>query len=246
MKNLKTSFGKLKVSEAQKTKMVQDLFSDVTTRYDLMNNLMSFGAHHLWKKELIQQMNIQSMDYIIDVGSGTGDITNNIKKKYPKTTIASVDLNLNMLKQGKQKIKYKSINQFLINCNAEQLPFNNNTFDKYIISFCLRNITHIENALTEALRVLKPGGVFYCLEFSSPTSSFVNDVYNFYKSKIIPIIGENIAKNKKAYRYLEESIGLFPNQKILLSEINKIGFENTSIINIFNGVVAIHKGFKIL
>ena len=107
-------------------------------------------------------------------------------------------------------------------------------------------ITRIENALTEALRVLKPGGVFNCLEFSSPTSSFVNDVYNFYKSKIIPIIGENIAKNKKAYRYLEESIGLFPNQKILLSEINKIGFENTSIINIFNGVVAIHKGFKIL
>ena len=106
-------------------------------------------------------------------------------------------------------------------------------------------ISKIENALTEALRVLKPGGVFYCLEFSSPTSSFVNDVYNFYKSKIIPIIGENIAKNKKAYRYLEESIGLFPNQKILLDKINNVGFEKTSYINLFDGIVSIHMDFKI-
>ena len=246
MKNLKTSFGKLKVSQSQKTKMVQDVFSDVAKKYDLMNNLMSFGTHHLWKKKLIQLMNIQSNDLIVDVGAGTGDIANLIQKNYSTTSIISIDLNFNMLKRGKEKVKNKSNQTFWVNCNAEHLPFQNNTFDKYIISFCLRNITQIDNVLYEAIRVLKPGGSFYCLEFSTPISPFINGVYNFYKSKIIPLIGERITKNKKAYKYLEESISQFPNQDILLSKLNKIGFENTSVINLFNGIVSIHKGFKIL
>ena len=246
MKNLKTSFGKLKVSQSQKTKMVQDLFSNITTKYDLMNNLMSLGSHHLWKKKLVQLMNIQSKDLIVEVGSGTGDIANLIHKNYSKTSIISVDLNFNMLKHGKQKIKNKSNTISWVNCNAENLPFKKNTFDKYIISFCLRNITLIDNALNEAIRVLKPGGSFYCLEFSTPKSSFVNAIYSFYKSEIIPLIGERIAKNKKAYKYLEESISQFPNQNVLLSKLNEIGFKNTSVINLFNGIVSIHKGFKIL
>ena len=147
---------------------------------------------------------------------------------------------------GKEKIKNKSNKISWINCNAENLPFKKNTFDKYIISFCLSNITLIDNALNEAIRVLKPGGSFYCLEFSTPKSSFVNTIYNFYKSEIIPLIGERITKNKKAYKYLEESISEFPNQNILLSKLNEIGFKNTSVINLFNGIVSIHKGFKIL
>ena len=246
MKNLKTSFGKLKVSQSQKTKMVQDLFSTITTKYDLMNNLMSLGSHHLWKKKLIQLMNIQSKDLIVEVGSGTGDIANLIHKNYSKTSIISVDLNFNMLMHGKEKVKNNSNKISWVNCNAENLPFKKNTFDKYIISFCLRNITIIDHALNEAIRVLKPGGSFYCLEFSTPKSSFVNTVYNFYKSEIIPLIGERIAKNKKAYKYLEESISQFPNQTVLLSKLNEKGFKNTSVINLFNGIVSIHKGFKIL
>ena len=246
MKNLKTSFGKLKVSQSQKTKMVQDIFSDVTTKYDLMNNLMSFGAHRLWKKKLIQVINIQSNEHVIDVGAGTGDITELIHKNYSKASITSIDLNFNMLKHGKEKIGNKSNQISWINCNAENLPFKNNTFDKYIISFCLRNVTLIDKALYEAIRVLKPGGSFYCLEFSTPTSPAINGIYNFYKSKIIPFIGEQVANNKKAYKYLDESISQFPNQGILLSKLNKIGFENTSVINLFNGIVSIHKGFKIL
>ena len=246
MKNLKTSFGKLKVSQSQKTKMVQNLFSNITTKYDLMNNLMSLGFHHLWKKKLVQLMNIQSKDLIVEVGSGTGDIANLIHKNNSKTSIISVDLNFDMLMHGKKKVKKKSNKISWVNCNAENLPFKKNTFDKYIISFCLRNITLIDHALNEAIRVLKPGGSFYCLEFSTPKSSFVNDVYNFYKSEIIPLIGERIAKNKKAYRYLEESISEFPNQNVLLSKLNEIGFRNTSVINLFNGIVSIHKGFKIL
>ena len=245
MENLKTSFGKSKILQSQKTKMVQDVFTEVTEKYDLMNNLMSLGAHRIWKKKLIQLMNIQSNDYIIDVGSGTGDITNLIHKNHSAASIISIDLNFNMLKYGKEKENYISNNIFWINCNAENLPFNNNTFDKYIISFCLRNITLIDNALQEARRVLKPGGSFYCLEFSIPVSPFINRIYNFYKSKIIPLIGEHVANNKNAYKYLEESISQFPNQNILLSKINQTGFKNTSVINFFNGIVSIHKGFKI-
>ena len=191
-------------------------------------------------------MNIQSKDLIVEVGSGTGDIANLIHKNYSKTSIISVDLNFNMLKHGKQKIINKSNTISWVNCNAENLPFKKNTFDKYIISFCLRNITLIDNALNEAIRVLKPGGSFYCLEFSTPKSSFVNAIYSFYKSEIIPLIGERITKNKKAYKYLEESISQFPNQNVLLSKLNEKGFKNTSVINLFNGIVSIHKGFKVL
>ena len=246
MENLKTSFGKSKVNQSQKTKIVQNLFTEITKKYDLMNNLMSFGAHRLWKKKFIQIMNIQSNDLIIDVGSGTGDIANLIQKNYLKTSIISVDLNYKMLKHGKDKIKYKPRKISWVNCNAEKLPFKDNTFDKYIISFCLRNITFIDIALSEAIRVLKPGGIFYCLEFSKPVSPFINRIYNLYKSKIIPLIGKTVAKNKNAYKYLDESIDQFPNQEILLSKLNHIGFENISVINFFNGIVSIHKGFKIL
>ena len=129
-------------------------------------------------------MNIQSNDIIVEVGTGTGDIVNIIHKTYATTSIVSVDLNLAMLKYGKEKLKIKSNKVSWVNCNAENLSFNNNTFDKYIISFCLRNITLIDNALKEAIRVLKPGGSFYCLEFGTPTSPFINGIYNYYKSKL--------------------------------------------------------------
>ena len=124
MENLKTSFGKSKVSQSQKTKMVQDVFSDITKQYDLMNNLMSFGTHRLWKKKLVQQLNIQPDELIIDVGAGTGDIANLIHNNYSTASIISIDLNLNMLKYGKEKIKHKSNKISWVNCNAENLPFN--------------------------------------------------------------------------------------------------------------------------
>ena len=244
MKNLKNSFGKLKVTESQKTKMVQKVFTEVTENYDLMNQLMSFGSHQLWKKTLIQKMNIQKKDKIIDVGSGTGDITNLIKKNFPFVSIVSTDLNFEMINHGKNKIK-NSEKIYWVNSNAEYLPFKNDIFDKYVISFCLRNITYIEKALHESFRVLKPGGIFYCLEFSAPTSSVINKIYSKYKNKIVPFIGEKVANNKNAYKYLEESISQFPNQKILLDKINNAGFEKTSYINLFDGIVSIHIGFKI-
>ena len=244
MDNLKTSFGKQKVNQNQKTKMVQTVFSEVSKKYDLMNDLMSFGTHRLWKKNLIEIMNIQNSDKIIDVGSGTGDLVKIIQRKTPRVSITSIDLNFEMLKYGKNNFtNNKNINW--INCNAEELPFQDDLFDKYIISFCLRNITYIDKALSEAMRILKPGGTFFCLEFSTPQSPLVNRIYKFYKKNIIPLIGEKIADNKKAYRYLEQSISQFPQQDVLLTNLKKIGYINASYTNLFDGIVCIHKATKI-
>ena len=243
MDNLKTSFGKRKVSSKLKTKLVQDIFTNVANKYDLMNDLMSLGTHRLWKKELIEFMNIQKNDIIIDVGSGTGDLINLILKKNLKNYIYSVDLNDEMLKYGKEKFKNKKVK--FINNNAEKLNFENDFFDKYIISFCLRNVTNIINALEEAYRVLKPGGIFYCLEFSTPDTNLIDKIYRNYKRNIIPFIGLKITKNQKAYKYLDESIDIFPNQEKLFHIMNNVGFKNTNYFNLFNGIVAIHSGFKI-
>ena len=244
MDNIKTNFGKIKVNKEEKTKLVQNLFSDVSEKYDLMNDIMSFGAHRLWKRNLVQMMNIQPNDEIIDVGSGTGDLLKLILEKKLNTIIYSVDLNKEMLKKSKNKFKNNRVK--FINANAEKLPLKNNKVDKYVISFCLRNITFIDEALNEALRVLKPGGIFYCLEFSTPSSNIIKSIYSKYKNKLIPIMGEKFANNKQAYKYLEESISQFPNQEILLEKIKNIGFENVTFTNLFNGIVSIHKGYKIL
>ena len=243
MDNLKTNFGKRKVSSKLKTKLVQDIFTEVAKNYDLMNDLMSFGSHRLWKRELVDLINIQKNDIIIDVGSGTGDLVNLLLKKKKENFIYSVDLNSEMLNYG--KIRYKNEKVKFIKANAEKLPFDNNSFDKYIISFCLRNVTNTQNALKESYRILKPGGIFYCLEFSSPETSLVNYLYRKYKKDIIPWIGSKVTNNKEAYRYLEESIDLFHNQKELIKVLKKTGFKKTNYQNIFNGIVAIHSAYKI-
>ena len=244
--NLKTDFGKRKIKAKNKTSLVQEIFTGVSKKYDLMNDLMSFGSHRLWKKKLIEMMNIQNNETIIDVGSGTGDLVKLILKENNNVSIYSVDLNIEMLNESKKNFNNQQTDKIqFIHANAETLPFENNFFDKYVISFCLRNITYIEKALYESFRILKPGGIFYCLEFSAPTSSVVNKIYSKYKNIIVPFIGEKVANNKNAYKYLEESISQFPNQKILLDKINNVGFEKTSYINLFDGIVSIHIGFKI-
>ena len=246
MNNLKTNFGKRKIKAEKKTPLVQKLFSEVSKKYNLMNDIMSFGTHRIWKKRLIEIMNINSNERIIDVGSGTGDLSKIILKENKNVSIYSVDLNLKMLNEAKKQFNDQQKKKIkFINANAENLPFENNFFDKYVISFCLRNITYIEKALHESFRVLKPGGIFYCLEFSAPTSGLVDIMYSKYKNKVVPFMGEKVANNKNAYKYLEESISQFPNQKILLGKINNVGFEKTSYINLFNGIVSIHIGFKI-
>jgi len=244
--NLKKKFGKRKIQEKNKTPLVQEVFTGVAKKYDLMNDLMSFGSHRLWKKIFIEMMNIQNNEVIIDVGSGTGDLDKLILNENNNVSIYSVDLNIEMLNKAKKSFNNEQTNKIqFIHANAEKLPFENNFFDKYVISFCLRNITYIEKALLEAFRVLKPGGIFFCLEFSMPTSNLINVLFSNYKNKIIPFLGQRITNNKNAYKYLEESISQFPHQDILLNKIKNSGFEKSNFINLFDGIVSIHKGFKI-
>ena len=243
MNKLNSNYGYTKVTAKEKTKLVQKIFSNVANKYDLMNDLMSFGFHRLWKKKFVEIIDPKKGESIIDVGSGTGDIAKHILKKNFEGKLHLIDLNKEMLEIGKKGIVNNNI--FFHQGNAEKLKFKDNSFDKYIISFCLRNVTDIEKSIKEALRILKPGGVYFCLEFSSPNSFFTSRVYNKYKSKVLPMIGKFIAKNKNAYKYLSESIDLFPDQEELKSTLKKIGFENVSYINLFDGIVSIHIGYKI-
>ena len=244
MSKLNSSFGYTKVNPKEKTKLVQNVFSEVAKNYDLMNDLMSFGSHRLWKKKFVEIINPKKDEVIIDVGSGTGDIAINILKTKFNGELHLLDLNPQMLNIGKSTIR-KNKNVYFHQGNAEDLKFKKNTFDKYTIAFCLRNITNIEKSIEEALRVLKPGGIYFCLEFSSPNSILTSQLYKKYRTRTLPWIGKLITRNKKAYKYLSESIDLFPNQEKLKYIIEKIGFSSVSYINLFDGVVAIHKGYKI-
>ncbi len=244
MSDLKFNFGYTKVKSTEKTKLVQKVFSDVAENYNIMNDLMSFGTHRYWKKKFVDTINPINNERIIDIGSGTGDIAKSILKREFKGTLHLLDLNKRMLKIGKKSLK-KNNGVFFHQGNAEKLKFQNNYFDKYIISFCLRNITNINKSFEEAYRVLKPGGSYFCLEFSKPKSDYVNKFYKTYKKNILPFLGEIVAKNKNAYSYLNESIDLFPDQKKLKFMMEKNGFINVTYINLFDGIVTIHKGYKV-
>jgi len=241
MNNL-SNFGYNKVTPKEKTKLVQKDFSDVSKNYDLMNDVMSFGAHRIWKKIFIDIVNPTNTDKIIDIGSGSGDLVLEIQKKCFDVRIDIVDLNQEMLNEGKKRIKKNKVNFY--QQNAEDLSFDDNIYDKYLISFCLRNITDINKSLREAYRILKPGAQYYCLEFSKPSSFFISKIYSSYKSKLIPFFGEIFSNNRDAYNYLNESIDMFPSQHELKKRIENAGFQSVKVINLFDGIVSIHTGFK--
>ncbi len=238
------NFGYTKVNSKQKTKLVQNVFSSVAANYDKMNDLMSLGMHRLWKKRFLEVADIKHNEIILDVGSGTGDIAFELMKKKLSTKLYLLDLNKEMLDEGMKRFKGQKNINFVLG-NAESLNFSENYFDKYLISFCLRNVTKYELSIKEAHRVLKPGGKYCCLEFSSPKSSLISYSYQLYKSKVLPFLGDIVAKDKEAYNYLSESIDLFPNQEELSKILISNGFYNVDSINLFNGIVAIHTGYKI-
>ena len=237
-----SNFGYSKVTPKEKTKLVQKVFSDVANNYDLMNDVMSFGAHRLWKKTFIDIVNPSSGDKIIDVGSGSGDLVLEMLKRDLNLKIDMVDLNKAMLLEGKKRIKNKNVKFY--QQNAENLKFQDNIYDKYLISFCLRNVTDIDQSFKEAFRILKPGGQYYCLEFSKPNSFVLANMYSYYKSNIIPTFGKIFSNNREAYNYLNESIDLFPKQDELKKRIEASGFKSVKYINLFDGIVSIHTGYK--
>jgi len=225
-------------------RLVSKVFRDVYEKYDLMNDLMSLGIHRLWKKKFIDTLNPQQNTKLLDAASGTGDIAKlYLKKTNYNGEVYCLDENKEMLNINKKKFKDFSNIKWFCN-NAEKLPFKDNYFDYYTISFGIRNIENINNCISEAFRVLKPGGRFLCLEFSKVKNDFLNKFYQTY-SKSIPIMGKLIVGKTEPYEYLVSSIENFYDQKELLEKIKKQGFINTSYRNLNAGVVAIHSGWKV-
>ena len=209
-----------------------------------MNNITSLGLHKLWKRNLISWLAPKKNKRLIDVASGTGDIAEIfLSKTHNQSNVVCVDTNLNMIKIAKNRLKRKNNISWAV-ANAEKLPFNSNSFDYYVISFGLRNINNKSMAISEAYRILKPGGRFMCLEFSKLKNELLNKFYKKY-SKLIPNFGKIIVGKSEPYKYLVKSIEDFLTQEELLKMIKKMNFENTSYRNLCGGIVAIHSGWKI-
>ncbi len=245
-------FGFKNVDTHDKLELVKGVFSRVAKSYDFMNDVMSFGMHRHWKNELIQMLRPRGGMHLLDMAGGTGDIALRFLKSTEsfaeKSKVTVCDYNQDMLDEGRRKALNKGIITGIdwVQIDAADLSkFSNDTFDAYTISFGLRNVTEIEKALTEAYRVLKPGGQFFCMEFSKVTSEPLEKLYNFYSFKMIPKMGEVIAKDKEAYDYLVESISRFPNQEVLAAMIKKAGFQSVTWCDLNKGIVAIHSAIKL-
>ena len=240
-------FGRKSVNPQEKTRMVLDVFDSVASRYDLMNDLMSFGIHRLWKDHLIRKIRPTPQLAYLDVAGGTGDIAFRIAKKAGKGAKITVsDINTSMLEVGKSRaIDQGFIGGFdWVEANAESLPFPDNSFDVYTISFGLRNVTHIDNALKEACRVLKPGGRFFCMEFSHLDNETMQKLYDTYSYNCIPLMGKYVTGDEDSYQYLVESIRAFPSQEDLSMRMLEAGFSRAMVEPLTFGVVAIHEGWK--
>jgi demethylmenaquinone methyltransferase/2-methoxy-6-polyprenyl-1,4-benzoquinol methylase len=249
MDDKKAFFGYKEVSASQKTSLVNKVFSSVSSKYDVMNDLMSGGLHRLWKEEFIKHIS-DFHGKFLDMASGTGDIAIKIYKKSNKlygkeADITACDASSEMLEIGRAKALDAGITSIKYEiCFAEKLPFEDNSFDYYIVAFGIRNFTDIKEALKEALRVLKPGGKFLCLEFSKVQNPVLSSIYNFYSMNMIPFIGKAVAKDEEAYRYLVESIRKFPDQIKFKNMIEEAGFTNIKYSSMTFGTVAIHVGYK--
>ena len=228
----------------KKKGLVQSVFNQVFDKYDLMNDFMSFGIHRLWKKNLINMMGPSKNKSLIDVACGTGDIG----RLYLNNTninnhITCIDPNKRMVAKGKEKLKnYKNVKWII--SNAEKLPIESNTFDFYTISFGLRNTKDLNRSLSEAFRVLKKGGRFFCLEFSKIQNKNLELIYKQY-SKLIPLIGKYVVGQREPYDYLVESINNFVTQEELLEYMKMNKFQKCNYRNLSNGIISIHSGWKV-
>ena len=242
-----THFGYQTIDAKAKESMVAGVFHSVAQQYDIMNDLMSFGIHRLWKRFTIDASGVRPGNKVLDLAGGTGDLTAKFSQLVGKEgKVVLADINSSMLNVGRDKLRDKGLVQNIeyVQANAEALPFEENTFDVVTIAFGLRNVTDKDKALRSIFSVLKPGGRLLVLEFSKPEHELLNKAYDFYSFNILPKMGELVAKDGDSYQYLAESIRMHPNQETLLSMMNDAGFEQTSYKNLTGGIVALHKGFK--
>ena len=238
MNKLDNTFGQQTVSPLERSKKIRRVFQLVAPRYDLMNDFMSFGTHRIWKSMFVNQVQFKTSDIIVDLAGGTGDIARKLQKKGAQVMV--VDASIEMIQQG-QKSNVAPVDNIV--AIGEKLPFADDSIDHLTISFGIRNMTRIDNALREIHRVLKPGGKYYCLEFSKPMMP-LRFFYNIYNRYIIPRLGAMVAGQPEAYQYLIESIQRFPDQLTMKKLIEDAGFKQVSYKNLFLGIACIHIGSK--
>ena len=240
----KVSFGYEDVPPDEKTRRVGEVFSQVASRYDLMNDFMSGGMHRLWKNLFVRRVRPRPGETILDMAGGTGDIAFRMARRGAQVIVA--DINDEMLAVGIDRAARQGIDGLIwAEENAEKLSFADRSFDAYTIAFGIRNVTDIQSALDEAHRVLRIGGRFFCLEFSTSTWPGFKQAYDLYSHQLVPKIGRIVANDEESYRYLVESIRRFPDMPTFAGMIEKAGFARVSVEPILGGAVAIHSGWKI-
>ena len=242
-----THFGYKTVAADEKEQLVASVFHSVAARYDLMNDLMSFGIHRLWKRFAIDCSGIRPGHKVLDLAGGTGDLTARFSRiTGEKGEVVLADINDSMLKVGRDKLRNLGLvdNIRYVQANAEALPFPDNHLDLITIGFGLRNVTDKQKALDSMFRVLKPGGRLLVLEFSKPTSELMSRLYDLYSFRILPRMGALVAQDSDSYRYLAESIRMHPDQDTLKGMMEQSGFEDVGYFNLTRGIVALHRGYK--
>ncbi|MFQ6371883.1 bifunctional demethylmenaquinone methyltransferase/2-methoxy-6-polyprenyl-1,4-benzoquinol methylase UbiE [Shewanella sp. YIC-542] len=242
-----THFGFKTVDADKKAEMVAGVFHSVATRYDIMNDVLSFGIHRIWKRFTIESAGARPGMKVLDLAGGTGDLTAKFSHLVGDSgEVILADINDSMLKVGRSKLRDKGVvgNVSYVQANAEALPFPDNTFDIITIAFGLRNVTDKDAALRSMQRVLKPGGKLLVLEFSKPQHAIMNKAYDLYSFKVLPMIGKMIAHDADSYEYLAESIRMHPDQETLKGMMENAGLEQVDYINMTDGIVALHRGYK--
>ena len=239
-----THFGFQSVPEAEKSRHVEKVFSSVASRYDVMNDLMSFGLHRLWKTFTIQISGVGPGDRVLDVAGGTADLSLAFSRRVGSAgQVWLTDINHAMLARGRDRLIDKGFSGPVAQCDAEKLPFPSNWFDCVTVAFGLRNMTHKDRALSEMMRVLRPGGRLLVLEFSKVWAPLA-PAYDFYSFKILPWMGQRVAKDADSYRYLAESIRMHPSQEELKQLMEQVGLKRVDYYNMTGGVACLHRGYK--
>lgn len=242
-----THFGFQDVPESEKAGRVQGVFSSVASKYDVMNDAMSFGIHRIWKDAMMDWLAPRAGQRLLDVAGGTGDVSFRFLKRAGRGHATVLDLTEPMLIEGRKRAEANAMSDSLdwVVGDAMHLPFEANTFDVYTISFGIRNVTRPQEALNEAFRVLRPGGRLMVLEFSQIPNEMMQKVYDLYSFNIIPRLGQMIANDRDSYQYLVESIRKFPDQDTFLGMVRHAGFENAKYRNLSMGIACLHSGWKI-